>query len=173
MSCRHGMTGEECKFLHPAPCRKYMKNPERSCRAQCKGYYPELCKYSRATRECYNDRCFRTHLKGTRQKQTPLSTQVPSTTPRTTNQQQAMIATQNLVYNRPPPLLTLPTKHATATHPAPSPAHCHSPLTPCATSRHPSDYRSTVPKSPTTPCYLFLIQPAYPQLLLNPFFISL
>ena len=36
------MLGEECKFLHPAPCRKYMENPERSCRAQCKGYHPEL-----------------------------------------------------------------------------------------------------------------------------------
>ena len=46
------MIGEECKFLHPAPGRKYMENPERSCRAQCKGYHPKLCKYSRATREC-------------------------------------------------------------------------------------------------------------------------
>ena len=24
-SCRHDMTGEECKFLHPAPCRKYIE----------------------------------------------------------------------------------------------------------------------------------------------------
>ena len=24
-SCRHGMTGDECEFLHPAPCRKYME----------------------------------------------------------------------------------------------------------------------------------------------------
>ena len=49
------MIGEECKFLHPAPCKKYMENPERSCRAQSRGYHPELCKYSRATMECYND----------------------------------------------------------------------------------------------------------------------
>ena len=84
-SCRHGMTGEECKFLHPAPCIKYVENPESSCRAQCKGYQPELCKYSNATRECDNDRCFRTHLKGTRHKQTPPSTQVPSTPELQTN----------------------------------------------------------------------------------------
>ena len=103
------MIGEEYKFLHPAPCRKYTENPERKCRAQCKGYHPELCKYSRATRECYNDRCFRIHLKGTRRKQTPPSTHEPSTTPRITNQQHAMIKTQNLAYTRPPPLLTLPT----------------------------------------------------------------
>ena len=38
-----------------------------------------------------------------------------------------MIATQNLAYNRPPPLLKLPTQHTTATHPAPSPTHYHSP----------------------------------------------
>ena len=36
------MIGYECKFLHPTPCRKYIENPERSCRAQCKGYHPEL-----------------------------------------------------------------------------------------------------------------------------------
>ena len=80
-TCRHGMIGEECKFLHPAPCRKYMESPERGCRAPCKGYHPKLCKYSTATRECYNDRCFRTHRKGTRHKQTPPATQEPSTTP--------------------------------------------------------------------------------------------
>ena len=27
-ACRHSMIGEECKFLHQAPCRKYMENPE-------------------------------------------------------------------------------------------------------------------------------------------------
>ena len=130
-ACQHGMIGEECKFLHPAPCRKYMKNPERSCRAQCKGpqgtLHPELCKYSRTTRKFNNDRCFRMHLKGTRHKQTPPATQEPSTTPRTTNQQQAMIKTQNLTYNRPPTLLTLPTQHTTANHPAPSLTHYHTP----------------------------------------------
>ena len=34
------MIGEECKFLHPAPCRKYMKNPERCCRAECRATIP-------------------------------------------------------------------------------------------------------------------------------------
>ena len=82
---------------------------------------------TRATRECYNDRCFRIHLKGTRRKQTPPATQEPSTTPRTTNQQQAMIKTQNLAYNRPPPLLKIPTQRTTATHPAPSPTQYNTP----------------------------------------------
>ena len=85
--------------------------------------------------------------------QTPPATQEPSTTPRTTNQQQAMIKTQNLAYTP---------------HPA---YHRHSPCpltnslphpTRYAISHHPSDYRSTVPKSPTTPCC-----PLYNQSILN------
>ena len=87
-------------ILHP--------HTERSCRARCKGYHPKLCKYSRATRECYNNRCFRIHLKGTRRKQTPPATQELSTTPRTTNQQQAVIKTQNLAHNHSPPSIPLP-----------------------------------------------------------------
>ena len=125
-----------------------MENPERSCRAQCKGYHPELCKYSRATREFYNDRCFRIQLKGTRRKQTPPATQEPSTTPRTTNQQQAMIKTQNLAYNRTPPLLALlPTLHTTATHPAPSPTHYHTP----PTTQYLTTHQTTVPLYPNPP----------------------
>ena len=141
------MIGEECKFLHPAPCRKYMDNPERGCRAPCKGYHPELCKYFRATRECYNYRCFRIHLKGTIRKQTPPATQEPSTTPRTTIQQQAMIKTQNLAYNRPPALLTLPTQHTTATHPAPSPTHYNTPLA----TQYLTTHQTTVPLYPNPP----------------------
>ena len=124
-----------------------MENPKRSCRAQCKSYHPELCKYSRATREYYNDRCFRIHLKGTRSKQTPPSTWVPSTTPRTTNQQQAMIDTQNLAYNHPPPLLTLPTQHATTTHPAPSPTHYRTPTH----TQYLTTPQTTVPLYPNPP----------------------
>ena len=140
MACRHGMIGEECKFLHPAPCRKYMEIPEISCRAPCRGYHPELCKYSRATRECYNDRCFRIRLKGTRRKQTPSATQEPSTTPRTTNQQQAMIKTQNLACNHPPPLLTLSTQHRNRYSPCPLTNSLPHP-TRYAIYHHPSEYR--------------------------------
>ena len=160
------MTGEECNFLHPVPCRKYMGIPERSWRAQCKGYHPELCKYSTATRECYNNRCFRIHLKGTRHKQTLPLTLVRSTSPQTTNQQQSMIATENLAYNCPPPLLTLPTQHATSSQPAPSPTHYHIPP--------PTQYLTT--HQTTVPLYhnphhsmLSLIQPAHPHSYSIPF----
>ena len=124
-----------------------MENPERSCKAQCRGHHPELCKYSRATNECYSDRCFRIHLKGTKRKQIPSSTQVPSTTPRTTNQQQDIIAIQNLAYNSPPPLLTLPTQHTTTTHPSPSPTHYHTP----PPTQYLTTHQTTVPLYPNPP----------------------
>ena len=78
-------------YIHP-PCRKYLENPKKMCRAQCKGYHSELCKYSIASREYYYDRCYRIHLKGTRHK--PNLTCDPWTkyNSKTTNQEQAMIA---------------------------------------------------------------------------------
>ena len=141
------MIGEECKFVHSAPCRKYLENPERGCRAPCKAYHTELCNYSRVTRERYNNRCFRMHLKGASRKQTPTATQAPSTTPRISNQQQAMIATQNLAYNRPSPLITLPTPHTTSTHLAPSPTHYHTP----PATRHLTTHQTTFPLYPNPP----------------------
>ena len=97
----------------------------------------------------------------------PSTTNV-GTTPRTTNQQQAMIATQNLAQNRLPPLLTLPTRHTTAaTHPAP--------LYQLITTPHPLRNISPPIRLPFH-CTLIphhsmisLIEPAHPQFLLNPF----
>ena len=89
------------------------------------------------------NRCFSIHLKGTRRKLTPPATQEPSTSPRTTNQQQAMIKTQNLAYNRP-----------TAPHPA---YHRHSPCpltnsfdTPPAT-QYLTTHQTYVPLYPNPP----------------------
>ena len=137
------MIGEECKFLHPAPCIKYMENPERNCRAQCKGYHPELCKYSRATRECYNDRCFIVHLNGKAQANPTFD---PGTKYNSTNYKSTTSSDQNTKSSlQPPPTLV------NTPHPA---YHRHSPCTltnslphpTCyAISHHPSDYCPTVP----------------------------
>ena len=73
-----------------------------------------------------------------------------------------MIATQNLAYNRPIPLLTLPTQHTTDTHHAPSPTH--------STPRSPSNisppirlpfYSTPIPHH----SMISLIQPAHRELL--------
>ena len=86
------MIGEECKFLHPAPCRKYMKKTKEveehttiPNSANILGLQVNVTTIGASEYK---------HLKGTRCKQTPPATQEPSRTPLNTNQQQAMIATQ-------------------------------------------------------------------------------
>ena len=58
-----------------------------------------------------------------------------------------MIKTQNLAYNRNPPLLTLHTQHNTATHPAPSPTHYHTP----PATQYLTTHQTTVPLYPNPP----------------------
>ena len=104
------------QILASSPMQKIYGKPRKRLQSTMQRLPSRTLQVFRATSECYNDRCFRIHLKGTRRKQTQPSTQEPSITLRITNQQQAMIKTQNLAYNRPPPLLTLPTQHTTAHH---------------------------------------------------------
>ena len=80
-------------------------------------------------------------------KQTPPATQDPSTTPRTTNQQQDMISKRNLAYNEPPLLLPLPTQHTTATHPALSSTHYHT----LPAMQYLTTHQTTVPLYPNPP----------------------
>ena len=58
-----------------------------------------------------------------------------------------MIATQNLSYNRPSPLLTLPTQHTTATPPAPSLTHYHTP----PATQYLTIHQTTIPLIPNPP----------------------
>ena len=58
-----------------------------------------------------------------------------------------MIKTQNLACNRPPPLLTLPTQHTTATHIAPSPTHYNTSLA----MQYLTTHQTTVPLYPNLP----------------------
>ena len=85
--CSHGMTGDECKYLHPPLCEKYMENPERRCRAQCKGYHPELCKYSMTTRECSMIDATEYVSKAQCANKPSSATYEPYITPQTTNRQ--------------------------------------------------------------------------------------
>ena len=85
---------------------------------------------------------------GTRRNQTQPSTQVPSTTPRINNKSTCCCWNKSTtIYNRPPPLLTLPTRHANATHPAPSPTHYHTP----PPAQYLTTNQTTVPLYPNPP----------------------
>ena len=163
------MIGEECKFLHPAPRREYMENPDKSCRAPSRGYHPKLCKYSRATRECYNDRCFRIHIKGTRHKAQAKPTCDPGTKYNSMNYKSATSYDQNTKSGLQL-LATLLNTPGPAYH-----RHSHCPPHQLTTTNHPlcniSPPIRILFHSTLIPHHsiLSLMQPAHPQPLLNPF----
>ena len=154
------------KVLASSPTQKIYGKPRKKMqRAQCKGFHPELCKYFRVTMECYNDRCFRIHLKGTRRKQSPPAAHEPIKL-LNFKSKTSYDHHRNLAYNRPPLLLTLPTQHTTATHPTSSQL---------ITTPHQLRNISPLIRLPFH-CTLIphhsklsVLQPAHRQLLLNPF----
>ena len=70
-------------------------------------------------------------------------------------------------FQPPPPLLTLPIQHTTATHPAPSPTHYHTPpATQYLTTHQTIPFHCTLNPHHSM---ISIIQPAHLQPLLNPF----
>ena len=43
--CKHGLRGHNCNYPHPAPCKKYIENPECRCGPECTNHHPDICKY--------------------------------------------------------------------------------------------------------------------------------
>ena len=84
---------------------------------------------------------------GTRHKQTPPSTQVPSTTPRTTGQQQAMIATQKNWLTTSPTLVNTPHTSCHRHSSCPSQTHYHTPLP----TQYLTAHLTTIPLYPNPP----------------------
>ena len=132
------MTGEECKFLHPAPCRKYIENRERSFRVQCKHnaqcYHPELCKYSRAQGNVTTIDASE-YIPRAQGQANPTCN--PGTKYNSTNYKSATSYGQTAKSGLRPP----PTQHTTATHDAPSPTHYHTP----PTTQYLTTHQATVP----------------------------
>ena len=82
--CKHGLRGSNCNYTHPAPCKKYIENPENGCRPECTNYHPDIRKYSRKLRKCYNVNCYRIDVKGTMLKRSPQVQQHALSRPQTT-----------------------------------------------------------------------------------------
>ena len=59
---KRGLRGNNCNYPHPAPCKKYIKNPECRCTPECANYHPDTCKYSMQFRKCNNVKCYKIHL---------------------------------------------------------------------------------------------------------------
>ena len=69
--CKHGIAGTGCRFTHPKPCSKFLQNGNNhrtGCRKgnNCTFFHPKICHTSLNTRECFNENCQYTHIKGTK-----------------------------------------------------------------------------------------------------------
>ena len=40
--CKHGLRGNNCNYAHPAPCKKYIENPECRCGPEWTNYHPDI-----------------------------------------------------------------------------------------------------------------------------------
>ena len=70
-SCKHGLKGRDCKFLHPRMCRKFTQhgtNNKRGCTMgkKCTDFHPKMCFDSIQKGECFSEDCRFAHVKGTK-----------------------------------------------------------------------------------------------------------
>ena len=67
--CKYGLKGNGCSYAHPARCTKFIfdGNGQQGCNlgSKCEFLHPIICRSSWNWRECYNDNCGYSHLKGT------------------------------------------------------------------------------------------------------------
>ena len=99
--CELGLRGNNCNYPHPAPCKKYIENPENGCRPECTNFHPDICKYSRKLRKCYNVNCYRIHLKGTIRKRSPQVQQHALSRPQTNQFQNPYCPANSTFENKP------------------------------------------------------------------------
>ena len=72
-TCKFGMKGKECPFLHPKRCTKLMNfgtKTDKGCNLgkKCKDFHPKMCPLSIAKGECFDERCQLCHVKGTKRR---------------------------------------------------------------------------------------------------------
>ncbi len=77
--CRHGISGKNCSFMHPKPCKKLLTHGDKhklGCKKaqKCIFFHPKMCRDSLSKNECLNENCKCLHVKGTRRTKTQNST---------------------------------------------------------------------------------------------------
>ena len=143
------MTGEGCKFLHPAICRKYMENPEEVAEHNAKVTIQNFANILRPQGNV-------TTIDASEY----ISRAQGASKPHHRSRNQVKLLEQQ-IKNR----LWSPHKiWLTTTHPAPSSTHFHTPRNISPPIRLPF-HCTLIPHHSV----LSLIQPAHPQPLLNPF----
>ena len=69
--CKHGKSGENCKFSHPPYCKPFLmfgdKHPKGCNKGQsCQSFHPKMCHNSMTKHICYNLKCKYFHVKNTK-----------------------------------------------------------------------------------------------------------
>ena len=69
--CKHGKSGENCKFAHPPYCKsllRFGKDHPKGCNkgSSCQFFHPKMCYMSMAKHQCYNVKCQYFHVKNTK-----------------------------------------------------------------------------------------------------------
>ena len=93
--CKHGISGKNCDYRHPKPCKKCMTFGDKARNGCSKGrtcefLHPKVCRTSINKHECFNDNCKFMHIKGTK-RQKPINENItgqtnPPKNPRKLNQ---------------------------------------------------------------------------------------
>lgn len=70
-NCRHGFSGNGCRFSHPKPCQKLIRfglSGKQGCKLgqKCPKYHPRLCQNSLTKHECFDSDCKYMHVRGTK-----------------------------------------------------------------------------------------------------------
>ena len=72
-SCKFGISGKGCPYVHPKRCSKLMNHgtrAEKGCNKgkKCKDFHPKMCPLSISKSECFDLSCSLCHVKGTKRR---------------------------------------------------------------------------------------------------------
>ena len=75
-TCRFGISGKGCSYVHPKRCSKLMNHGTRTGKGcnkgnKCEDFHPKMCPLSISNSECFDQSCTFCHVKGTRRKRSP------------------------------------------------------------------------------------------------------
>ena len=76
-TCRFGISGKGCSFVHPKRCSKLMNHGTRAGKGcnkgnKCEDFHPKMCPLSISKSECFDQYCTLCHVKGTRRNRPPV-----------------------------------------------------------------------------------------------------
>lgn len=126
-TCPHGISGNrlhndvKCQFLHPKRCKPFCRNGPNGrygcskASSSCPKFHPVLCTGSLSNKECFNESCTSTHLKGTKRKKGGPARRPPNPTQHDRRSNRDPPSRTNISQSRP-----LPSNPASATS-APAP----------------------------------------------------